>query len=278
MEMIHSSPALASIVASCRAWCDINSVSTPDNPSDLIRMKRLEILRALGFRHADQSLVNTLGKIIPWACRREQISGLIDALKERNTLRIIRHLPRINLGGITLLADTALRESVGKQVLYEVVNDKQEDTHANTALKLKTWIDIKTRYLPDESPQRFETRAALDKMVFRNRSLASTNTLENIVCTLPHAPIPDHPDIIALQESCEVFREGYLQNNCLFSRMPELCAGKTFAYKVLAPERTTLTIQKSKGKWQIDALETAHNKPASVQTREFIQTWLDSAS
>ncbi len=273
-EMIHSNPALATMVASSEAWCSRNSIRPPDTPWNLARMKRMEIMRALGFRDADQRLVHILSKIMPWACRREHIAGLIDTVKVRDTARLIRHMPRINLGAITLLADTALLEHIGKTVLFEVINDVHEDTHANTALKLRAWIDAKARHFPNEPSRRFTSRAALDEMVFRNLHLVGLDTLEAIVWTLPPAPIPDHRDIVALRESGEVFQEGYQQSNCLFSRMPEFCAGTTFAYRVLAPERATLTIRKCKGQWQIDALETACNGPVSDKTKDFIHTWL----
>ena len=278
MEMMQTNPALASMLASFRFWCIKNNVVPPDNPHALAHRRRLDILKSLGFREAEPSLVRLLGKILPWACCSTYISGLIDNAKRQGQTKVLRHLPRLNLGGMALASDRRLLERIGKPVLHEVVNDVQEDIHANTALKLRAWIDTETKYFQTLPRLCFQTLASLDKMIFRNMYLVSPDALENIAYILPRAPLPEHPDIVALRESGEVFWEGCVQCNCLFSRLPELLSGKLFAYRVLSPERATLTVRKHKGQWKIDALEAARNNPVAGQTMDVVRTWLGRIS
>lgn len=94
------------------------------------------MLQAPGVQNASPSRVHILGKVRLGASGLELIAGCIDALKYRNTARSVQHLPRINRGGIAQLAGTARQERVGGQILYEAVNDTQEDIHSDATLKL----------------------------------------------------------------------------------------------------------------------------------------------
>ena len=55
--------------------------------------------------------------------------------------------------------------------------------------------------------------------------------------------------------------------------------GNGYIYRVLAPERATLSIiQGADGCWCIDQLKLACNKPAKPETYQVVQTWLNEFS
>ena len=54
-----------------------------------------------------------------------------------------------------------------------------------------------------------------------------------------------------------------------------VAAGKVFIYRVLQPERATLSLAPAaNGEWEIDQILRACNQPTSPLTLQAVQTWL----
>ena len=89
-------------------------------------------------------------------------------------------------------------------------------------------------------------------------------------------PVPGNEQIRPLLNTAQLEQEGRQQGNCVKSYSPFVMAERLYIYKVLQPERATLSIrQDCHGTWQISELKTARNKKVTVATRRFVQAWLD---
>jgi hypothetical protein len=73
----------------------------------------------------------------------------------------------------------------------------------------------------------------------------------------------------------ELMAEGYAQHNCVGTYSDRVRSGNCFIYRILEPERATLSIIKaSGGDWLISELYTACNKPVKSEPGQSVKEWL----
>lgn len=91
-------------------------------------------------------------------------------------------------------------------------------------------------------------------------------------------PIPGIPGKIEpITSPAGLVDEGEEQGNCVASYAARVRDGRTFIYRVLVPQRATLSIVRDGigPDWEIGELETKFNTEASEETEVFVQAWLD---
>ena len=70
--------------------------------------------------------------------------------------------------------------------------------------------------------------------------------------------------------------EGRAQSNCVETYAERVQGRHTFIYRVLRPERATLSLVRGPdGDWQIGELQRRGNSGISDLTRRMVQCWLD---
>lgn len=93
---------------------------------------------------------------------------------------------------------------------------------------------------------------------------------------LPSPPLRGTRDIIPIQTAAALVEEGREQNNCVAAYAERVRRRTTFIYRVLRPERATLSIVRGEdGDWRIDELECRGNTRVSAITRLAVESWLD---
>jgi hypothetical protein len=81
-------------------------------------------------------------------------------------------------------------------------------------------------------------------------------------------------NIIALKSPDLVIEEAHCQRNCVISYAGDIADGGIYLYRVLQPERATLSIVPDEnGRWQLGQLLRAHNKPVSEATHQAVVQW-----
>jgi hypothetical protein len=93
--------------------------------------------------------------------------------------------------------------------------------------------------------------------------------------TLPDPPLPGSEDIQPLTHLDEFLDEGRSMHNCVASYVPQVAAYRTFVYRVLRPERATLAIRFTHGRWSISELLADRNRPVQPATKRKVQGWID---
>lgn len=82
-------------------------------------------------------------------------------------------------------------------------------------------------------------------------------------------------DIVPLTSDEELRSEGKLQHNCVGTLSEGVRNGYSYYYRVLQPERATLSITKgSDGCWWRAQLKLDRNKPPGVATINKVEGWL----
>lgn len=90
----------------------------------------------------------------------------------------------------------------------------------------------------------------------------------------PPPPIPGTDAIIPVRTAMELHMEGREMHHCVFCHLPEIQAGEAYVYKVLAPERATLMIARSRrGGYQIEEIRLACNAEPSQGTVKVVERW-----
>ena len=80
--------------------------------------------------------------------------------------------------------------------------------------------------------------------------------------------------IIPLTTERELLHEGSLQNNCVGSYGDVVSEGRTYIYRVLYPERATLSVAFRHGNWELDEIKGPSNCSVSRATRRHVLRWL----
>ncbi len=93
----------------------------------------------------------------------------------------------------------------------------------------------------------------------------------------PYPPIPGTDSIIPLTDSEQLVQEGRELVNCVSAYAPAIRCGSLFIYKVLKPERATLSIMRgSHGCWRLRELKTFQNARVQDRTLRHVQAWLET--
>jgi len=93
---------------------------------------------------------------------------------------------------------------------------------------------------------------------------------------LPAPPLPGTEHILPLTTTADLRVEGKSQHNCVGSYVPSVRKGRIYVYRILQPERATLSIRPGfGGAWFISELKCACNRDTSKATRVAVLEWLD---
>lgn len=91
----------------------------------------------------------------------------------------------------------------------------------------------------------------------------------------PPPPIPGSNSTVPLTNAAQLEEEGNEQHNCVGSYANKVLAGDTYIYRILAPERATLSIIRcADGSWRRSELEAKNNKSARLATMQQVDDWL----
>ena len=91
----------------------------------------------------------------------------------------------------------------------------------------------------------------------------------------PAPPIQGNEVIVPITTARELAEEGKEQRNCALSYSARIYRGQSYVYKVLGPERATLSLEKQNGGyWMIGQLLKERNQPVSRMTHKNVEEWV----
>ena len=104
------------------------------------------------------------------------------------------------------------------------------------------------------------------------RSVAPSPAPRNAT-DFPPSPFPGTDVIVPLLTRAALLEEGRRQQNCVADCSTLLARGKIAVYQVLSPERCTLSVRLSRGRWRIDQLKAAVNREPRPETVVAVKAW-----
>ncbi len=267
LDLIKSNPALAYCAASRRAFGPYSSNHAERRMRFLTRSRRREICGPLGFPAAE-STVSILRKIPASACEVPRLRAIRQLLKDPDWHKSLSHLPSLNLHVLHFLEDKALRRRTTPRLLHEL-GSCPSDVYSEAA-----WLMAIHRDIGSRRPEQFRSLQQILRMK------ANLDIRESDLRSLefPKPPIPGNGAIIALDRPDLLLGEALSQRNCVMSYVRQISGGSFYFYRVLKPERATLSIVPvANGKWKIDQLLGCRNEPVSEATHQAVGEWLSKS-
>ena len=236
--------------------------------------KQKDILRWLHFP-ATKSVRKIFRKIRVKSLNIQMLQSLQQIIQDNDCAKIFSHLPIINRTVIGVLADTEIRDIVTHNFLCEIAQ-QQKDEDIGDLYVLRDVVEANTM-LRDGRPIRINRIVDLnnvhDEMIEELNRGEYTYKISNK--PFPKPPIMGNETITPITSAEELRQEGKEQNNCAFSYLARIYKGQSYIYKVLKPERATLSIEKQRGGyWMIGQLLKERNKPVSKATYRIVEDWL----
>jgi hypothetical protein len=232
----------------------------------LLHRKRTEILCGLGFAPATAALaVRALGRITLRELNGHDILNLRTALHrcDAHTCKLIAHAEGFDHPTTALLANAQLARYVTPRLLAEM--------HA-LACSNDRWTVM--RRVEELVTLRILQGAHVPEL----RSLAALHAAyeAHVARPLPPAPVSDHPGRIEYIATREAMRlEGTQMRHCVADYSTVAAAGVMFVYRVLEPERATLSIVSGDdARLRVQQLCGPQNADVSPETRDAVERWL----
>jgi hypothetical protein len=90
--------------------------------------------------------------------------------------------------------------------------------------------------------------------------------------------LPGSDTIVPITTHDELIEEGRAQHNCAATYAQDIADGAMYIYRVLKPERCTLSIKKGKdGLWSLDQLKLACNASPQQATHQHVEDWMSQS-
>ncbi len=246
----------------------------PFPPPLLVRQKQREILGWLGFPRLE-SVRKILQKIPHAAINLTRLLQLRRPLGNTDVRQRLAHAPRINTELLWMAGDTTILR-VAPRLIAELGTEAYDRASAPVSALLRDTLRMWPMVLIDEPPPVFRS---LERMRETHDRLARGVTRIAAAgpdAALPDAPLPGTDAIVPLQTTVELVREAEAQHNCVASYAKMVQGGRMAIYRVLEPERATLSIVRGARGWRLDQLAGPCNRPVRPETREAIRAWLET--
>ena len=272
LEFAQQNPALCFALANFRRF-------VPASFAEAVKMsaaRQRDAAGWLGFPPTEGT-ARILAKLKAESVSVELLDPLRDAMKDPVFAKTLAHLPELNAGAVTIAADPELRACVTPKLLNEVAGIPSEKYLSDCATLIRDTLHMFFRLHPSRHAPQFQTLARVREI----HDEVSTEYLRlqgsgSDAYRFPRPPLRGTADIVPIGTVEDLIEEGRTQNNCVATYAERIQARHTFIYRVLKPERATLSIVRGPdGDWQIGELKGQGNRGISDLTRTVVQSWLD---
>ncbi|MGC3991634.1 MAG: hypothetical protein QM796_18485 [Chthoniobacteraceae bacterium] len=277
-DLVTTNPALAFCIANADNWDTRRLTPIADFQAHLLQVRRRQALHLLGFP-GQENVVRILAKITPEACSLPLLLRLRKSLTIPLLQELLQHLRIIDLGAMFLAAYWHWPKHA-TPALFNRLAILCQDGEMPLELKLFNSAVHLLRHFPDQQHRRFQTIKEVETC--RESLLQRHFQLEEPACPLlgagdfPVPPIPGTSTIIPLSTIESLEEEGELQHHCVADYEYSVRRKELYCYRVLKPERATLAIFRSEGRWLIHELLGAGNSQVSERTVKAVTRWLNS--
>lgn len=272
-ELYASNPALAFALASSNSMRATPVARPLRSARVLLRKPRTAMLEWLGFPPAAWA-ARVLGKVVPGAVSVRLLRYLRAALRAESVPKAFLHLPRLDLVTLRILTDPELHPLATFSLLAEI--DGSQLASPRTAYLLG---DAARMYAAQHAGRRLPAQRSLaglrrvhDELVARQNREGGQPTL---ALHLPPAPVKGTDSIIPLTTPAEILEEGRAMHHCVFSYVHDVARGSTYIYRVLQPERATVSLVKRGNSWSIGQLCGIANARVTPATAAVVFDWAE---
>ena len=273
-DVVEQNPALGFCVASLGKFHTLFG-NLGRQAAELSRRPQRDMLDWLGFP-GSQAWVNVFGKILPETITVDRALALREVAKDREVVKRLAHVPSINTGLLELAGNPQLLVEVSPLLLDEIAASEENRLQGSAVRLLEDMVQA-WRYV-NQAPRLggIKTLAALRKRSQEaEEEIQRHLELQQLKYHFPAPPVSGTADIVPLTDGKQLFEEGRQQRNCVGGYGERVAKKEVFIYRVLAPERATLSIRPSPdGGHEIEQLLRGCNQPVSAVTVTSVRRWL----
>jgi hypothetical protein len=277
-DLLEQNPALGFAVAQLQKFSPTRWQPMGDAVK-ISAVRQRDMLGWIGFPKT-QAWAKILAKIPPEVVTLERLKSLRDVANIPETENQLQHLRSINGWVIDLVSERRFSGMVAPTLLSEI-GESPDDTAPQEAFHLlEDMFNLAERLPRRPNQQRIRSLEALrskhQEVVAEFTQFLKREQEEKI---LPAPPLPGSPEIVPLTSADDLVQEGRDQHNCVGGYTKWVHDGNGYIYRVLAPERATLSIVPgADGCWCIDQLKLACNRPTNIETHNAVQAWINQYS
>jgi hypothetical protein len=275
-SLCAANPALAFMMALSRQFRRPPAGSRPSAlPAVLAFTKQRRLLGWLGFPPTEP-VRRVLARILPGALTIADLKALRRQLTRGGIPPGLAHVPHINADVMQLAAQGVLG-CLSAGMIAALSNPAEDSRSTSMARRVVAVVALWRRLRPADGLPLFHSAEQVrvvqrELAAARREARASHASLE-----FPPPPVPGTAGILPLTTRLMLADEGCRQHNCVASYGKSAAAGRVAIYRVLAPERCTLSLVKRRGVWVMGQIKAACNKDVRTETRAAIQAWLESS-
>lgn len=274
--LLQANPALAFCLASNWVFRSPRPKLPQRDARRWIRRRQRDIAGWLGFPALGET-VNLLRKIPPEACSIPALLYLRHALRTSDVAATLRHFPRLDATVLRITGEARLRALVAPRLLRELSAGVRElGVCSGHVRMLRDMLDMAAMLVPARALPAYQTLRQLERAhdaLAEELNLHGPRAMESV--EFPAPPIPGHDGIVPLTAPEMLLEEGRAQQNCVASYFRRVADGGEFIYRVLAPERATLQVVRTKQGWQMGQLSGVRNRAVSDSTRAAVLRWME---
>ena len=278
-ELVVTNPALAICIACSSKW-DAFIEENPDQVLEsLLQSKRRRVCELLGFP-GTEAMVRILGKFEPEACSLPMLMRSRKVLQNEDLAHLLRHIPAISPQFLCVclcwrwggLASVSLFQELCGSIEVGAISPRHmmllDDTFRMLGNRpVRPIRSIKQlEELHDRLVARLNIRREVDDAV-PGYMLSRT--------AFPAPPFPGNSWIKPLTTPQLLAQEGREQDHCAATLVRDVGEGWLYVYKIMEPERATLSIARYENRWKIEQLYAARNLDVSPETFRMVRNWLD---
>lgn len=270
-DLLVSNPAIAFAVANLPDVLTIamSGRSTETQQRLLPGRKQREILERLAFAPTERAR-RILRKVMPGSVSIDVIAQLRDQLQKPSVSERLAHVPAIGPQVLAMI-DNGTIEHVALAALdaFARADEASADGHAATLLAnaARVWGTERARTPPTPHGVQHPRRVP----VGRSPELVY-HAVEKP--DFPPAPYPGIDAIVPILYRAWLFDEARQQHNCVVEYAPDVVRGKIAIYRVLAPERCTLSLILRRGRWVVDQLKGWSNREPGPEVVQAVKQWI----
>ena len=221
--------------------------------------KQAQILARLGFPPTER-VRKILRKIQPRAVTQRGLVRLRKWLADEGVADALSRLPTIDHSVMSIIERGLIRRTAFAALLRVTREDQERAADPMIRMRadaLRVW-QAPLAAQPDAPTTTPQRRASSP------RSLID----------FPPPPVPGTDVIVPILSGADLAAEGHAQQNCVASLDRQIRTRRIAIYRVLYPERCTLSVKRSRDRWVVDQLEAARNKRALPGTFRAVEVWL----
>ena len=237
--------------------------------ADLLALRQRDLCGILGVP-ATESSVRIFKKLNGADSTPEAVSTLTELLRSEAEKHSLTHLPQLNTATLEILCTPSLRALTSHRFLTEISALDSARSARQHVRRLKNFAAKATRNrLIGPWAQPLQSISELDARITEFRECERVD--------FPSPPLDLPPPFHPIQSIQDLLIEARTQRSCVAAHIGSVLDGKSFIYRLSAPERATVALRYLDEQWLVEEIKGPKNRTVDWRTEEYVHLMVEAA-